>query len=1010
MQEKLDLRHNALYKPFPVRLLILTESPLRRRIRIFLAAVVSAWLLPGTGFAQTGPMTAAGGRGAGENSSLRAGGYGSGPDFTPLAPLYIKSPDQVRIVAAGNLKLIGWDDSKELAAVETLIREGKFQAALIPARRALGSNQADRIRWLMVTAWLERNTGSLDTAERYLREAAGRCGNSGHAQWAGVQTQLADLLRQRGDYQGSYQLWSTLAALPEAAGLPQTLEGRGMVLAELGEWEEAERCLGAAIAAWRDSGGRGLDLLQARYNLAALYVRLGFYDKAQPILNEIALSTDVPPQHPVRIRPLVALGFLVARRDPAMDLPTRQLVRGLLEEASAGMEFTQGKESPAAAEILTALAALDCREGLPAEAMDRYQYALMIRLQKLGGEHPATLTTMHEQGELLLNDGDPGKAGQKFGLAAAGFARRLGPRHPAAVAALERSALCAALLGREAEATTAALSLAEAHASQRQCLLSFASSREIADFYRGGMPWDLPCQLGNASLALRSALLFKGTADEEMTRQRYLLMRAREDPQTHHLLLRLQTAKARLRQQMLHESSVSVHSLRHAHEAVDEAESQIARAFHEHKSGPYGQDLTLMALRSAVGMSGALVEYLKYPHRTLEQPRGTEHYAAVVLLGRTGDCHFIRLGPAAELDAAVARFHQKVRTQEVPGAEVAAAAAELHQRLWQPVASLLKYVREVAVSPHGQLNFVPFAALPDADGIFAGEQLTIRTLASARDLVDKTESPRLAGHPRNTALLVGNPFFNDSSVLRPRPGSLRGTPDTAAQPPQLGHLKQAEAEARLLQERLVWGGWQSTLIADEEATEERLMTLLGQSPPPRLLHFATHGLFQDRPTGGPADILGRGGLALAGAQTTLNQWFKGQSLPTARDGILLSDEVATLNLHGTELAVLSACRTGAGEVLDVEGVMGLRRAFTIAGARSLLVALWVIGDGETKVLMQAFYETWLEGRSASSALQQAQSAALVRLRSQSSGGVGTAIRGAGAFMILSRGPLGLAQK
>lgn len=958
--------------------------------------------------------------GAASSGSTRvgAGGFGSGPDFTPLAPLYIQSPDQVRIITGGKLPPKDWDDAKEFSAVETLTKDGKFQDALPAARRALGSNQADRIRWLMMAAWLERNTGGLETAERYLREAAGRCGDRRDARWAAVRAQLADLLRQRGDFAGSHQLWTTLAASPPAAALPQTLEGRGMVLAELGEWEEAEKCLTAAVAAWpAQGGGHAADLLQARYNLAALYVRLGFFDKAQPILNEITLSVEVPPQHPGRIRPLVALGFLAARRDLETDPATRQLVRGLLEEASTAVEFTQGKESPAAAEILTALAALDSREGLRAEAAARYQYALMIRLQKLGGEHPATLTTLHDQGELLLDEGEPGKARQKFGQAAAGFARRLGPQHPAAAAALEKSALCAALLGREEEAAAAALSLADAHASQRQCLLSFASSREIADFYRDGVPWDLPCQLGHAGLALRGALLFKGTADEEMTRQRYLLMRAREDPGTHELLTRLRTARAGLRQQMLRESAASEQSLRRAREAVETAEAEIARAFHQQNTGPYGRDLTLTALRSAVGKSGALVEYLKYRHRTLEQPGGSEYYAVVVFPGGTGESHFLRLGTAAELDAAVARFHEKVRTSATPAADVAGAAAELHRLLWQPVAPFLKKVREVAISPHGQLNFVPFAALADAGGTFAGEQLTIRTLASARDLLDKTTTPRHTGPPRATALLVGNPYINDSRVLAlrqsPDPGTHRGPeakPDQPDRPLQLGHLQQAEAEARTLHERLFQGGWHSTLIADEEATEEKLTAILTKAPPPRLIHFATHGLFQDQPTGGPADILRHGGLALAGAQTTLNQWFQGQTLPAARDGILLSDEVAALDLHGTELAVLSACRTGAGEALDVEGVMGLRRAFTIAGARSLLAALWVIEDGETHNLMHAFYETWLEGRPAATALQQAQSAALIRLRTQSPGGIGGAIRGAGAFIILSRGPLGTGQK
>jgi CHAT domain-containing protein len=75
----------------------------------------------------------------------------------------------------------------------------------------------------------------------------------------------------------------------------------------------------------------------------------------------------------------------------------------------------------------------------------------------------------------------------------------------------------------------------------------------------------------------------------------------------------------------------------------------------------------------------------------------------------------------------------------------------------------------------------------------------------------------------------------------------------------------------------------------------------------------------------------------------------------ADDGILTAEEVAGLNLQGTEWAVLSACDTGAGQIKAGEGVFGLRRAFQIAGARTIIMSLWSVEDESTRSWMRDLY-------------------------------------------------------
>jgi CHAT domain-containing protein len=163
---------------------------------------------------------------------------------------------------------------------------------------------------------------------------------------------------------------------------------------------------------------------------------------------------------------------------------------------------------------------------------------------------------------------------------------------------------------------------------------------------------------------------------------------------------------------------------------------------------------------------------------------------------------------------------------------------------------------------------------------------------------------------------------------------------------------------------------------------------------PRLLHLATHGFFlPDQPydpntishTLGTMSLQGadmgrmlgpelenpllRSGLALA----RVNTWLRGGNPPQeAEDGLLTAEDVSGLDLLDTELVVLSACETGLGEVRTGEGVFGLRRAFVLAGAKTLVMSLWKVPDLATAVLMERFYHNLLRGHARDAALREAQ--------------------------------------
>jgi CHAT domain-containing protein len=120
----------------------------------------------------------------------------------------------------------------------------------------------------------------------------------------------------------------------------------------------------------------------------------------------------------------------------------------------------------------------------------------------------------------------------------------------------------------------------------------------------------------------------------------------------------------------------------------------------------------------------------------------------------------------------------------------------------------------------------------------------------------------------------------------------------------------------------------------------------------RYLHFATHGVVDE-------EVPSRSGviLSLVGNEK--------------EDGILQMAEIMRLNLNA-DLVTLSACRTGLGEVVDGEGVLGLTRAFMYAGARSVVASLWNVNDTATAELMKTFYANLKKGESKDEALRHAK--------------------------------------
>lgn len=136
----------------------------------------------------------------------------------------------------------------------------------------------------------------------------------------------------------------------------------------------------------------------------------------------------------------------------------------------------------------------------------------------------------------------------------------------------------------------------------------------------------------------------------------------------------------------------------------------------------------------------------------------------------------------------------------------------------------------------------------------------------------------------------------------------------------------------------------------QDATEDRLKAepLMDY----RIIHFATHGLIDDKK---PA----RSSIILA------------LDRDPGEDGFLQMREIFNLRMNA-DLVTLSACQTGLGQFIRGEGIEGLSRAFFYAGASSVLISLWAVNDEATYQLMERFYRHLMGSETPANALRRAK--------------------------------------
>jgi CHAT domain-containing protein/tetratricopeptide (TPR) repeat protein len=879
-----------------------------------------------------------------------------------------------------------------------------------------------------------------------------------HPNTFGVLDKLAMLYRTQGDFSAAVGLYETMSAQNVVSfGRNQEQSSRAAqfaaLLGRMGQYARAKIILERLLSSTTDRevlrgprlpGGRQRDdvgdgtatpaFAEQQEILAELLLELGDRDRALRLAQQ---SLDLTEEILGRDHPSYA------KRQSLLAVVLRS--RGQLDKAEAlatdavqRLRRVQKAVHPELASVLARLAAVHTAKGNTDQAIALYEEALSLRERLKGESHPDYIRDLNDLAEALM-------ARIEFARAAAvvSKARRYaeGQRDldPITTArGLHNAARIRANEGDRLEArrlSLRALELRESHLArnlhglgERERLVLVASARrpffEVLDLLKGDAELDrtsyahvivwkgiatatsrseargrllrqagadnvLSTQVGNLNAVLRSLtelVYARSTGERDPTREAFR-EHLRRDPTISMSLLRFHRQR--------HDSPASV--LGDVLGEFGVTELRVAE-----KLGPMPEAPTPEQVSSSLPERAVLLDLLRYTRED-----GELRYVAFVVRRHAGPVR-IELGTSAPIDQVARRWREAIERR----GDVAGLALEMSRLLWAPLARWCEGATTVLLSADGELNSVPWSALPDLGpgartGAYLIERHAFACIGSVRQLLEHN-----SGEPTGTGLLaIGGVDYGrrDHSLELPSwaaassrvdsgktivKRSMPMVPELLVVPSLKGTLAEVEA-LQLLYARAMATGGPVTALSGPAATKERVV---GALPGKRYIHLATHGFFapprlvealsfEDRlPRARSAGDCLRldavtyypgvlSGLIWAGVNAP-DSTLGGEYLNWGGN-VLTAEEVRGLDLSGCELAVLSACETSLGRQAGGEGVLGLQRAFHAAGARAVVASLWKVEDAATSALMERFYANfWVKKLPKLEALRQAQLAVL----------------------------------
>lgn len=745
---------------------------------------------------------------------------------------------------------------------------------------------------------------------------------------------------------------------------------------KMGQYAKAEPLLRQALQIREAKlGPDDLDVAVSANFLAGLYQAVGDYGRAE-LLFKRALEIRQKKLDPNDLRVARSLNNLgLLYKDKREYVQAEQLLLRALEIRKRAFG---SNDHPDIGNSLNSLAVVYQEQGQLERAQPLYDKALEIFTKAYGPTNPTVANSLHNLAVLYLLKGEYNRAEPLYQQTLRIMETTFGPQHPDFANALESLAIMYQAKGDIAEALELQMRCNDIREHNLALLLNTGSEDQKRLYMETlAIETDISVTLHVRSapnderatrLALTTILRRKGRVLDAMA-DSVGALRRRSNSEDRKLLEEFSALRANLAMMVFRGpagNSIEQHNLEMTklQAQADQLEEKISERSAEFRID--SEPITLERIQHAIPADGVLVEIAIYrPFNPLEKIKneatGRERYVAYVLRSK-GAPVWVELGEAAPIEKNIVALREGLAN---PWSQnFRQSARTLDEQIMRPIRRLLENSRKIFLCPDGPLNLIPFGGLVDENNNYLVEKYAMTYLTSGRDLLRL----QLQTASRQPPVVIANPTFGYTySSTRTESQNLQERASRSSDFNQISFspLDGTAGEAKALR-RILAG---ATVLTGPRATEIAVKQVTG----PSILHVATHGFFLEdqraKTRGKNSEMwrdnpLLRSGIVLAGA----NQ-LKGGA---REDGILTALEAAGLDLWGTKVVVLSACETGVGDIRKGDGVYGLRRALTLAGAESQVMSLWKVDDAATRDLMVEYYRRLKIGEGRNEALRNVQ--------------------------------------